>query len=135
MKTSLSASTKGCAARQILRRAATLPALHPELSRRRGAACAAWARPLLRERPLLGIEIRTHDVATPSPASSSAERSLAPRRDGRPDRWQADVSLARGRPRRRDPRRAAAAPARPPRGRQADAQAAAKTRLRAKDGD
>src|ERR1700720_691008 len=35
-----------------------LPAFHPELSRCRGAACTAWARPLLREGPELGVEIR-----------------------------------------------------------------------------
>jgi hypothetical protein len=34
-------------------RGVALSALHAELSRRRGAARAAWARPLLRERPLL----------------------------------------------------------------------------------
>jgi hypothetical protein len=41
-----------------------LPALHPELSRCRGAACTACARPLLRERPELGAEIRPYDCST-----------------------------------------------------------------------
>src|SRR5260221_11624185 len=86
-----------------------LPALPPELSRRRGAACAAWARPLLREHPQLGSEIRPDDRATAAATPSSAERSLAPRRDGGADRRQTDVPLARDRSRRRDPRRAASA--------------------------
>src|SRR5215208_6260233 len=96
---------------------------------------AAWARPLLRKHPQLGSEIRPDDRATAAATPSSAERSLAPRRDGGPDRRQTDVPLARGRSRRRDPRRAASAPPRPRRGRKTDAQAAAQTRLRAKEGD
>src|ERR1700756_1513441 len=57
---------------------------------------------------------------------------MASRRDGRPDRKQADVSMARRRSRRRDPRRPGSAPARPARGRQAHAQADAKAGVRAK---
>src|SRR5271169_587094 len=58
----------------------------------------------------------------------------ASRRDGRRDRGQADVSMARRRSRRRDPRRLGSAPARPARGRQAHAQADAKAGVRAKKG-
>src|SRR5215207_4056913 len=78
-------------------RGLALPALHPELSRRRGAACAAWARPLLREHPQLGAEIWPDDRATAAATPSSAEPSLAPRRDGGADRRQTDVPLACGR--------------------------------------
>jgi hypothetical protein len=59
---------------------------------------------------------------------------MASRRDGRPDRGQADVSMARRRSRRRDPRRLGSAPARPARCRQAHAQADAKAGLRAEKG-
>jgi hypothetical protein len=59
---------------------------------------------------------------------------MASRRDGRPDRGQADVSMARRRSRRRDSRRLGSAPARPARCRQAHAQADAKAGLRAEKG-
>src|SRR5215472_8586864 len=71
-----------------------LLALHAELSRRRGAPRRAGARHLLRNRPVLGAEIRPGDRATATPVPSAAEPSLAPRRDGGADRRRADVSLA-----------------------------------------
>ena len=75
-----------------------LPALHAELSRRRGSPGRAWARHLLRDRPELDAEVRTGDRATVASASSSAEQPMASGRDGGPDRRRADVSLARRRP-------------------------------------
>src|SRR5215467_14173592 len=68
-----------------------LLALHAELSRRRRTPRRAGARHLLRNRPVLGAEIRTGDRATASPLPSAAQQSLAPRRDGGSDRWRADV--------------------------------------------
>ena len=69
-------------------------------------------------------------------------RRLRQRRPRPSDRWHLDemvvriagkrMYLARGRSRRRDPRRAASAPARPRRGRKADAQAAAQKASRQK---
>jgi hypothetical protein len=53
---------------------------------------------ILRNRPVLGSEIRTGDRATAAPVPSAAEQSLAPRRDGGPDRRRADVSVASRRP-------------------------------------
>ena len=47
-----------------------------------------------RATPVLGAEIRTDNCATATPSPSAAEHSLAPRRDGNPDCWRADVPLA-----------------------------------------
>src|SRR3984893_12286515 len=99
-----------------------LSALHAELSRRRGTPRRARARYLLRNRPVLGAEIRTDDRATATPSPSAAEQSLAPRRDGNPDCWRADVPLAGRRPRGRAPRHAGPAPTRQPGGAAADTQ-------------
>jgi len=66
----------------------------------------------------------------PAPASPSAERSLASRRDGGADRRQADVTVACGQSRGRGPRHAGAAPTRQPGGTTLDAQAAQEARLR-----
>src|SRR6516225_1036768 len=71
------------------------------------------------------------DPAAPAPASPSAERSLASRRDGGADRRQADVPLACGRSRGRGPRHAGAAPTGQSGGTTVDAQAAQEARLRA----
>src|SRR5215510_733815 len=69
--------------------------LHFTLSyRSRGTPGGARARHLLRNRPVLGAEIRTGDRATATPMPSAAEQLLAPRRDGGADRRRADVSLA-----------------------------------------
>src|SRR3984893_567907 len=54
-----------------------VPALHAQLSRRRGSPRRAWARHLLRNDPELGAEVRTGDRATATTASSSAERPMA----------------------------------------------------------
>src|SRR6516165_10483392 len=78
----------------------------------------------------LGAEIRSRDRATAAPAPSSAERSLAFRRDGGADRRQADVPVTCGRSRGRGPRHAGAAPTRQPGGTTLDAQAAQEARLR-----
>jgi len=59
-----------------------LSPVHSELSRCRGAAGRTGTRHLLRNGAALGAEVRSHDCATAASASSSAERSLAPRRDG-----------------------------------------------------
>src|SRR3984893_12833170 len=98
-----------------------LSALHAELSRRRGTPRRARARYLLRNRPVLGAEIRTGDRATTTPAPSAAEQSLAPRRDGGADRRRANVSVACRRSRGRGPRHAGSASARHSRGVAADA--------------
>ena len=103
-------------------RCMALPAFHAQLPRCRGTACRARARYLLRERAQLGTEIRADDCTAAAAGSSSAERSMASRRDGHPDRGQTDVSMARRRSRRRDPRRLGSAPARPARCRQARTQ-------------
>ncbi len=84
-----------------------------ELSRCRGTACRTRARHVLRERAQLGAEIRADDCPAAAAGSSSAERSMTSRRDGHPDRGQTDVSMARRRSRRRDPRRLGSAPSRP----------------------
>src|SRR6516165_9221098 len=110
-------------------------ALHLELSGRRGTPRRAGVRHLLRNRPVLGVEIRTDDRATATPSPSAAEHSLAPRRDGNPDCWRADVPVAGRRPRGRGPRHAGSAPTRQPGGAAADAQAAQETRLRPQIGD
>jgi transposase-like protein len=47
------------------------------------------ARHLLRNRPVLGAEIRTGERATAAPTPSAAEQSLEPRRNGGADRrWR-----------------------------------------------
>ena len=56
---------------------------------------------------------------------------MAPRRDGRPDRRETDVPVARRRPRGRGPRHARSVSARYAGGSPADAQAAQETRLHA----
>src|SRR6516162_4493408 len=104
-------------------------ALHFELSGRRGTPRRAGARHFLRNRPVLGAEIRTDDRATATPSPSAAERSLAPRRDGNPDCWRADVPLAGRRPRGRGPRHAGSAPARYSGGAATDPQASQEARL------
>src|SRR5215475_3909005 len=106
-----------------------LSALHAELSRRQGTSRSARARHLLRDRPVLGVEIRTGDRATATPLSFAAELSLAPRRDGGADRRRADVLVARRRSRGRGSRYAGSAPARYSGGAAADAQAAQEARL------
>src|SRR5215813_4321710 len=73
---------------------------------------------------MLGVEIRTGDRATATPVSSTAERSLAPRRDVGAYRRPADVSVACRRPRGRGPRHAGSAPALWSGGAAANAQAA-----------
>src|ERR1700751_2839957 len=92
------------------------------------------ARHLLRERAQLGAEIRADDCTAAAAGWSSAERTMASPREGRPDRRKEDVSRARRRSRRRDPRRLGSAPAKPARGRQAHAQADAKAGVRAEKG-
>jgi hypothetical protein len=89
-----------------------LSALHAELSRGRGTPRRARARHLLRNRPVLGAEIRTGDRATATPPPSAAEQSPAPRRDGGADRRRADVSVACRRSRGRGPRYVSSASAR-----------------------
>src|SRR5690242_14892582 len=64
------------------------------------------------DRPELGAEVRTGDRATATGAPSPPERSLAPGRDGRSDRRQADVPLACRRPRKRGPQHAGPEPPR-----------------------
>src|SRR5256885_7529270 len=86
---------------------------------------------ILRNRPVLGAEIRTGDRATTAPLPSAAQQSLAPRRDGGADRRRADVSVARRRPRGRGPRHAGPAPTRQSGGAAADAQAAQEARFHA----
>src|SRR6516165_7697757 len=76
------------------------------------------------------LKFGTNDRATAPPSPSAAEHSLAPRRDGNPDCWRADVPLAGRRPRGRGPRHAGSAPTRQPGGAAADAQAAQEARLR-----
>ena len=71
-------------------------------------------------------------IARRLPASPSAERSLASRRDGGAPRRRADVSLACRRSRGRGSRRAGPAPTRLSGGAAADAQADQEARLRAK---
>src|SRR6516162_679453 len=104
--------------------------LHPELPRCRGPVGRARARYLLRNGAALGAEIWSRDRAALAPASPSAERSLASRRDGGADRRQADVTVACGQSRGRGPRHAGAAPTRQPGGTTLDAQAAQEARLR-----
>ena len=94
-------------------RRVAVPSFHPKLSRCRGAACRAWARHLLRERSQLGAQIRTGDRSGSAAVPSSTERSLASRRNGRPDREQAHVSVACRRPRGRGPRDPGPASSRP----------------------
>src|SRR6516165_4996001 len=91
-------------------------ALHLELPGRRGTPRRAGTRHFLRNRPVLGAEIRTDNCATATPSPSAAEHSLAPRRDGNPDCWRADVPLAGRGPRGRGPRHAGPAPTRQPGG-------------------
>src|SRR5437667_12729856 len=59
-----------------------LSPLHPELPRCRRTAGRAWSRHLLRNGAAMGAEVRSRDRATAAPASPSAERPLAPGRDG-----------------------------------------------------
>ena len=70
------------------------PGMSPRTSGPSSEAVAASILHLLRNCPVLGAEVRTRDHATATPATSTAEQSLAPRRDGRADRWRADVSVA-----------------------------------------
>ena len=76
-----------------------------------------------------GIEVRTCDRAAATGTPFPAERSLAPGRDGRSDRRQADVSLACRRPRRRGPRHAGPEPPRQSGGFAVNAQASQKARV------
>src|SRR5215831_20643718 len=62
--------------------------------------------------------------------AAHARARATPRRDGRPHCREADVSMARRRPRRRAPRHACSASARYAGGTPADAQAAKETELR-----
>src|SRR6516165_3959755 len=106
-------------------------ALHLELPGRRGTPRRAGTRHFLRNRPVLGAEIRPDNCATATPSPSAAEHSLAPRRDGNPDCWRADVPPAGRRPRGRGPRHAGPAPTRQPGGAEADAQASQEARISA----
>src|SRR5215469_18709182 len=76
-------------ARNYPARDLALCSLHPELPRCRGATGRTRAGYLLRNVAALGAEIRTGDRATATPASSAAEQSLAPGRDGGADRRRA----------------------------------------------
>src|ERR1700738_4999622 len=81
------------------------------------------------------LKIRTGDRSGSAAVPSSTERSLASRRNGRPDRGQAHVSVACRRPRGRGPRDLGTASSRPVGGRQANAQVAPQTGLRAGESD
>jgi hypothetical protein len=56
---------------------------------------------LLRNRPELGVEVRTGDRAAAAAGPPSPERSMAPGRDGCSDRRPTDVPVAGRRPRGR----------------------------------
>src|SRR5258708_34553562 len=80
--------------------------LHAELPGCGGSAGRAGHHRLLRNHPAVGRPLRPAGCRRSAPPPLAAALALAPRRNGRVDRWQADVSLARRRCRRRDPRRA-----------------------------
>src|SRR5260221_468325 len=80
--------------------------LHAELPGCGGSAGRAGHHRLLRNHPAVGRLLRPADRRRSAPPALPAALDLAPRRNGRVDRWPADVSLARRRCRRRDPRRA-----------------------------
>src|ERR1700731_4701139 len=77
-----------------------------------------------------GAEIRPADRTQAAAWPPAPERAMAPRRDGRPDRREADVPMARRRARRRGSRHACSASARYAGGTPANAQAAQETGLR-----
>src|SRR5260370_2224489 len=54
-----------------------LPALHAQLPRRRGSPRRARARPLLRNRPKLGAEVRTPDRSAAKAGPSPPPDALA----------------------------------------------------------
>ena len=66
--------------------------LHPELSRRRGAAGRTRVGYLLRNGAALGAEIRTGDRATAAPTSSAAEQSAGTSTRVRRDRTTSNGS-------------------------------------------
>src|SRR5260370_29203067 len=58
-------------------RCVALPALSVELPRRGGSARRPWARPLIRNHPELGAEVRTDDGATATAEPSPANQPVA----------------------------------------------------------
>src|SRR5215210_5581069 len=63
-------------------RGLSLPALHAELPRCRGALGRTWDRDLVRNCPALGCEVRPRLRPQPPPATAKADRHVALERDG-----------------------------------------------------